>query len=48
MLCLKQFKYSLQVENPVRDRDRSAVNTSLEGLADYALRASALCRGMLS
>lgn len=45
LLLLKQFKYSLQVDNPARPRDRSAVNTSMEGLAKYALRASGALPG---
>ena len=42
---LKQFKYSLTVDNPVRPRDRSKVEKSMEGLADYALRASGAMPG---
>ena len=45
LLLLKQFKYSLQVENPVRKRDRSGIDTSMEGLASYALRASGALPG---
>jgi len=44
---LKQFKYNLAVDNPVRKRDRSSVSASMEGLADYALRASGALPGDL-
>lgn len=40
LILYKQFKYSLNVENPVRKRDRSDIDTSMEGLAKYALRQS--------
>lgn len=40
LILLKQFKYNLNVENPVRKRDRSDLDTSMEGLAAYALKAS--------
>ncbi|MDR3121120.1 MAG: sugar isomerase domain-containing protein [Clostridiales bacterium] len=40
LILYKQFKYALNVENPVRKRDRSDMNTSMEGLAAYALKAS--------
>jgi uncharacterized phosphosugar-binding protein len=40
LILYKRFKYNLNVENPVRKRDRSDLNTSMEGLAKYALRAS--------
>ena len=36
----KKFKYNLAVDNPVRKRDRSDMDTSMEGLAAYALKAS--------
>ncbi len=45
LILYKQFKYSLQVENPVRKRDRSAVNTDMTGLAAYALKASGALPG---
>ena len=45
LLLLKQLKYTLQVENPVRERDRSGVETSMEGLAAYVLRASGALPG---
>ena len=45
LLLLKQLKYTLQVENPVRARDRSGVDTSMEGLAAYVLRASGALPG---
>lgn len=40
LLLFKQFKYGLNVENPVRPRDRSAIDTNMDGLAAYALKAS--------
>lgn len=47
MLAYKQLKYNLSVENPVRDRDRSGVDTSMEGLAKYVLKASKALPGDL-
>ena len=41
----KKFKYALTVENPVRQRDRSALDTSMAGLAAYALKASGAMPG---
>lgn len=40
LVLLKQFKYNLNVENPVYKRDRSDMDLSMEGLAAYALKAS--------
>ena len=40
LILYKKFKYNLVVENPVRKRDRSDMDTSMEGLAAYALKAS--------
>lgn len=40
LLMYKQFKYGLSVEDPVRPRDRSDLDTSMAGLAAYALKAS--------
>ena len=40
LILYKRFKYNLNVENPVRKRDRSDVDTSMAGLAAYALKAS--------
>lgn len=40
LILYKKFKYNLTVENPVRKRDRSDMDTSMEGLAAYALKAS--------
>jgi uncharacterized phosphosugar-binding protein len=40
LILYKKFKYNLVVDNPVRKRDRSDINTSMEGLASYALKAS--------
>lgn len=47
MLAYKQLKYNLDVINPVRERDRSRVDTSMEGLAKYVLRASKALPGDL-
>jgi len=40
LILYKEFKYELSVRNPVRQRDRSDLDTSMEGLAAYALKAS--------
>lgn len=40
LVLYKPFKYNLDVRNPVRKRDRSDLDTSMEGLAAYALKAS--------
>jgi len=40
LILFKRFKYDLVVDNPVRKRDRSDLDTSMEGLAAYALKAS--------
>lgn len=40
LVLLKQFKYNLEVINPVRKRDRSDIDTSMAGLAEYAIKAS--------
>lgn len=45
LLFYKEFKYALTVTNPVRTRDRSKLDTSMEGLAKYALRASGAMPG---
>ena len=45
LLLYKQFKYNLHVENPVRKRDRSGLDTSMAGLAAYALKASGAMPG---
>ena len=36
----RKFKYNLVVDNPVRKRDRSDMDTSMEGLAEYAIKRS--------
>ncbi|MDR2658319.1 MAG: sugar isomerase domain-containing protein [Oscillospiraceae bacterium] len=36
----KKFDYKLDLDNQARDRDRSSVDTSIEGLGMYALKAS--------
>ncbi|HZJ56697.1 MAG TPA: sugar isomerase domain-containing protein [Clostridia bacterium] len=40
LILYKRFRYNLMVENPVRKRDRGDIDTSMEGLAAYALKAS--------
>ena len=40
LILFKEFKYQLNVNNPVRKRDRSDLDTNMEGLAAYALKAS--------
>lgn len=40
LILYKRFKYGLNVENPVRKRDRDDLDTSMAGLAAYALKAS--------
>ena len=40
LILYKRFKYALSVENPVRKRDRADIDTSMAGLAAYALKAS--------
>jgi len=40
LILYKKFKYDLVVDNPVRKRDRSDMDTSMEGLAAYAIKAS--------
>jgi len=41
----RKLKYNLTVDNPVRPRDRSALDTSMAGLAAYALKASGALPG---
>lgn len=45
LLLLKQFKYNLVVDNPVRTRDRSAIPQDMTGLAAYAIRKSGALPG---
>jgi len=45
LILYKKFKYNLMVDNPVRKRDRAEINKSMEGLAEYALRASGALPG---
>jgi len=45
LILYKKLKYQLNVENPVRKRDRSDLDTGMEGLAAYALKASGLRPG---
>jgi len=40
LIMYKQFKYGISVTDPVRSRDRSDLDTSMAGLAAYALKAS--------
>jgi uncharacterized phosphosugar-binding protein len=40
LIMYKKLKYSLNVDNPVRARNRSDIDTSMAGLAAYALKAS--------
>ncbi len=40
LILYKRFKYDLVVEDNVRPRDRSDLDTSMEGLAAYALKKS--------
>jgi len=40
LILYKKLKYQLTVDNPVRKRDRSDMDTDMEGLAAYALKAS--------
>ncbi len=40
LILYKPFKYNLVVDDPVRPRDRSDMDTSMEGLAAYALKKS--------
>ena len=40
LIMYKKLKYSLTVDNPVRKRDRADIDTSMAGLAAYALKAS--------
>jgi uncharacterized phosphosugar-binding protein len=41
----KHFDYALTVDNPVRERDRSAVDQNIEGLGKYVLQASGALPG---
>lgn len=45
LILYKKLKYQLNVENPVRKRDRSDMDTNMEGLAAYALKASGVRPG---
>lgn len=42
---LKPLKYTLTVEDPVREIDRKGMETSMEGLGEYVLRASKVAPG---
>lgn len=45
LMLYKPFKYHLHVHDPVRPREGDKGNTSMEGLAEYALRASNVMPG---
>ena len=46
LVCIKRFGYGLSVDCSIRGgRDRSGIDSSIEGLANYALRASGLIPG---
>ena len=45
LILYKKLKYQLTVDNPVRKRDRSDMDTNMEGLASYALKASGVRPG---
>lgn len=45
LVLYKKLKYSLTVDNPVRKRDRSDIDTNMEGLAAYVLKASGVRPG---
>ena len=45
LILYKQFKYDLTVDDPVRKRDRSDLDTNMEGLAAYALKKSGVRPG---
>jgi uncharacterized phosphosugar-binding protein len=45
LILYKKLKYQLNVENPVRKRDRSDMDVNMEGLAAYALKASGVRPG---
>lgn len=40
LILYKRFRYNLNVDDAVRHRDRSDLDTNMEGLAAYALKAS--------
>jgi len=41
----RRFRYNLQVESDARKRDRSDLDTNMEGLAKYALKSACICPG---
>ncbi len=45
LILYKAFRYSLVVEDAVRKRDRGGLDTSMEGLARYALKSSGAMPG---
>jgi len=45
LMLLKQLRYSLTVENPVRSREGEGMDPSKEGLAKYVLGASNVRKG---
>jgi uncharacterized phosphosugar-binding protein len=45
LMLLKPLRYTLSVDNPVRTRNSSKKNKSMEGLGEYILRASNVLPG---
>lgn len=45
LILYKALKYGLNVQDATRTRDKTGMNTSMEGLAAYALRASNVMPG---
>jgi len=45
LMLMKPLKFALQMDNPVRPRDLAGKNRSMEGLAEYVLRASNVLPG---
>ena len=45
LVLMRRFRYNLNVENSTFERDYGDKNTSMEGLAEYALRAGKVKTG---
>lgn len=45
LVLYRRFRYGLNVENDIRPRDLSGKDKSMQGLAEYALRASQMLPG---
>jgi len=45
LFLMKQLRFSLQMDNPIRSRDYQGKNKSMEGLSEYVLRASNVMPG---